>query len=169
MSDQEVLCALCASCGPTCCEFREIYVTPGDVGRIEAFSGRREFYEFTRPADPAYGDQDDDPAWTSCVFRTDGTRRVLRQRSHGACVFLGRQGCVLPTEVRPLICRLHPYDYGERGVKDVLVAECPVHLLPPGQALIAALGMSLKDARRWHEQLYQEIRLERGMIECTSV
>jgi len=169
MSDQDVLCTLCAECGPTCCEFRELYVTPGDVDRITAFSGSGESFEFVRPADPAYGDQDDDPAWASHVFRTDGTRRILRQRADGACVFLGPQGCALPPDVRPLVCRLHPYDYDERGVKEELVRGCPIHLLSPGRALTAALGMSLRDARRWHEQLYREIRLERRMKECTSV
>jgi Fe-S-cluster containining protein len=152
----------------TCCEWREIYVTPGDVERIAAFSGRQDFCEFSRPSDPSYGDQIHDAAWASGVFRADGTRRVLCRRPDGACFFLGAQGCALPTEVRPLLCRLHPFDYDEHGIKDQPVAGCPVHLLHPGQGLIAALAMSLKDARRWHQQLYEEIRLERSK-QCTLV
>ena len=37
---------------------------------------------------------------------------------------------------------------------------CPLELLPPQQGLIEALDMNVEDARRWHRQLYREIRLE---------
>jgi Fe-S-cluster containining protein len=110
MTADESFCARCARHTTTCCQWREIYVTPGDVERIVAFSGGRDFFEFSRPSDPSYGDQDHDAAWASCVFRADGTRRVLSRWPDGACFFLGAQGCALPAEVRPLVCRLHPFD-----------------------------------------------------------
>ncbi len=144
----------------TCCQTSEVYVSPGDVDRIAAHTGRTDFHEFRPAGDPMYVEQDDDPAWLEHVFRPDGTRRIMKRRPDGDCTFLGAQGCELPLEIRPLICRLYPYDYDERGIRDDLVHGCPLELLPPQQGLIEALDMNIEDARRWHRQLYREIRLE---------
>ncbi len=160
MAESDFLCARCARHTKTCCQDREIYTTRGDVERIADHTGRRDFFEFLPPRDPAYLDQDDDPLWRDYVFQLDGTRRVLRQQPTGDCVFLGSIGCVLPLEVRPLACRLYPYDYTEQGILPAPTSGCPVELLAPGQELMEALNMPLDDARRWHEMLYREIRLE---------
>jgi Fe-S-cluster containining protein len=144
----------------TCCQTREIYVTPGDVERIAEYTGRRDTYVYRVPDNPSYLDQDDDPAWRDHVFRVDGTRRVLKRRASGDCHFLGSAGCVLPTEVRPLVCRIYPYDYTEDGIQEELATGCPLELLPAGQGLIEALDMWRTDAVRWHRQLYEEIREE---------
>lgn len=61
--------------------------------------------------------------------------------------------------MRPLICRLHPVSYTEEGLAGT-AAECPVHLLPQRQGLLVAVGIDLETARRWHAQLYQELRQE---------
>jgi Fe-S-cluster containining protein len=161
MSQPEPLCASCARLGKTCCQGREIYATLGDVERIAAHTGRRDFVEFLAPDDPEYQDQDDDPTWTQFVFQADGTRRVLRRQANGDCTFLGPQGCQLSLEVRPLVCRLNPYEYHEGGLYDEPGDVCPVHLLKPGQTLFEAIGMNDDDVRRWHRQLYAEIRLEK--------
>jgi Fe-S-cluster containining protein len=137
-----------------------VYVSPGDVKRIADHTGRNDFYEFRAPGSSEYLHNEDDPAWQGGVFRPDGTRRVLRRRSDGDCTFLGPQGCTLPLEVRPLVCRLYPYDYTEQGIRPELARGCPTELLRAGQGLIEALGMNLGDAQRWHRQLYAEIRLE---------
>jgi uncharacterized protein len=161
-AQEEPLCARCArAVKTTCCQQREIYITPGDVRRINAYTGLSGFSVFEAVANPDYLDQDDDPLWAQCVFREDGARRTLRRISSGNCMFLGPAGCMLPLEVRPLVCRLHPYDYTEEGIKDELAPGCPSHLLKPGQGLIESLGMNLEDARRWHHQLYDEIRQEK--------
>ncbi len=160
MADDEFLCVRCARHTKTCCQRCEIYTTPGDVKRIEQHTQRQDFWEYCVPHDPDYGDQDDDPAWRDHVFRADGSRRVLKRQANGDCTFLGAQGCVLPLEVRPLVCRMYPYDYTEAGIQDELSPGCPLELLAPGQGLIQALDMNVQDARRWHGQLYQEIRLE---------
>jgi uncharacterized protein len=162
MSSDEFLCARCARHTQTCCQRSEIYVTPGDVRRIDEFSARRGYWEFRPAKNPAYADQDDDPVWRDNVFRPDGTRRVLKQQENGDCTFLGERGCVLPLEVRPLICRIYPYDYDASGIAADLATGCPLELLPPGQGLIQALDMNLNDARRWRDQLYEEIQLEHG-------
>ncbi|MDA1232200.1 MAG: hypothetical protein O2856_15610, partial [Planctomycetota bacterium] len=65
-----------------------------------------------------------------------------------------------PLEPRPLICRMYPFDYTAEGISDELSEGCPLELLRPGQDLIEALAMNIDDARRWHQQLYQEVRSE---------
>lgn len=144
----------------TCCQTSEVHATKGDVQRITNFTGRDDFTEFRAPVNPDYADQDDDTAWQQHVFRQDGSRRVLKRQAGGDCTFLGPQGCVLPLETRPLICRLYPYDYIEQGIQDELAPGCPLELLRPGMSLLEELDIKLEDARRWHKQLYAEIRLE---------
>ncbi len=141
-----------------------IYVTPGDVRRIVAHTGLAGFFRFDPPSDPRYAEQDDDPLWSRCVFRADGSRRVLRRVEEGKCMFLGPAGCLLPLDVRPLVCRLYPYAYTEAGLHDELEPSCPDFLLKPGENLIARLGMFPEEARAWHRQLYEEIRLERPSL-----
>jgi Fe-S-cluster containining protein len=145
----------------TCCQTSEVYATPGDVERISSSTGRRDFTEFRVPVNSEYADQGDDSAWSEHVFREDGSRRVLKRQPGGDCTFLGPQGCVLPLETRPLICRLYPYDYSEQGIHDELAPGCPLELLRPGLRLLEELDIKLEDARRWHKQLYAEIRRER--------
>lgn len=164
MSEQDLfLCVRCARHMRTCCQTCEIYATPGDVQRIAEHTGVAGFYEYHTPLDVVYLDHEDDPAWRDHVFRPDGTRRVLKRQANGDCTFLGPQGCVLPLEVRPLVCRIYPYDYTEQGIRNELAEGCPVELLRPRQTLIEALEMNVTDAQRWHRQLYAEIRLEKSV------
>ena len=60
--------------------------------------------------------------------------------------FSGAVGCRLPLEMRPLVCRLYPYDYTADGIQPELSPGCPVELLTPGQGLIEALEMRQEDA-----------------------
>jgi len=161
MATQEFLCARCARHTITCCQNVEVYITPGDVDRIAAHAGHREFYEFCPPNDPVYLKQDDDPIWPQLVFKDlSGTRRILRRQPNGDCYFLGSQGCKLPLESRPLICRLFPLDFNEQGILPVHAKGCPLELLPTGQGLLHALDMNLADAEHWRRQLYEELSLE---------
>jgi Fe-S-cluster containining protein len=144
----------------TCCQTSEIYVTRGDVARITDHTGVTDFHEPRVPANALYLDQDDDPTWRDHVFRRDGSRRVLKRQANGDCTFLGPHGCRLPLEVRPLVCRIYPFEYDEQGIHDELAVGCPLELLQPDQGLIAALEMNIDDARRWHRQLYEEVRME---------
>lgn len=157
MSNEEFLCARCARHQKTCCQTPEVYVTLGDVRRIAGHIGRNDFWHYNVATEPAYLDQDDDPLWSEHVIREDNSRRVLKRLPDGDCTLLGPQGCTLPLEVRPLICRLYPFDYDAEGIHDDLVPGCPLELLKPGQQLLEALDMKLADARRWHKQLYEEI------------
>jgi Fe-S-cluster containining protein len=166
MSD--FLCVRCARLMKTCCQTCEIYTTRGDVARIAQHTGLADFTEFRAPEKAVYADQDDDPIWRDNVFQADGTRRVLKRQAGGDCTFLGPAGCTLPLEVRPLVCRIYPYDYDAEGIADELAPGCPLELLAPGRGLIDELGMNRADAERWHRQLYEELQLERRAGDVSS-
>ena len=51
-----------------------------------------------------------------------GERYLLNH--HGACVFLGEQGCRIYPH-RPMGCRLYPLVYDARTGRSVLDSECP--------------------------------------------
>ncbi|MFH1152716.1 MAG: YkgJ family cysteine cluster protein [Pseudomonadota bacterium] len=164
MTQQETcdapLCARCSTLGKTCCQTTEIYVTPGDIRRIASQVGGRDFFEYRSPEDPAYLDQSHDPVWAAHVFRSNGTRRVLRRDTQSNCRFLGANGCHLSMEVRPLICRLYPYQYTAAGLEQELAPGCPLKLLPMDHTLEQELNMSRQIAGEWHSLLYAEIRKE---------
>jgi Fe-S-cluster containining protein len=155
----EPLCARCSSVQKTCCQVREIYATPGDAARIAAFTGRDDFVRLAPPDDPDYLDQEDDPEWYR-IFDREGRRRVLTRQSNGDCTFLGARGCTLPGDVRPLTCRLYPFEYSAAGIGAAEDHMCPTHLLRPGQALLQVLDMREEDAERARAQLYAEICAE---------
>ncbi|MBN1847660.1 MAG: YkgJ family cysteine cluster protein [Deltaproteobacteria bacterium] len=162
MFNKSILCAICAQQGKTCCVGTDIFVTPGDVRRIAAFTSNHDFYEFRSSSIPSYRDQSDDPVWDTLVFRSDGTRRVIKHSSSGACLFLDPQGCRLPISVRPLVCRLHPHIYNAQGLYPGLAPDCPINLLPIGNNLeMAIAGFSNEEAMNWHHLLYEEIK-EKG-------
>jgi uncharacterized protein len=154
----DFLCARCARRQETCCQRTDIVLTDGDVARVAAYLGRLDFIEYRPAAGPQYLDQDDDPAWRDATFLPDGTRRVVKWQANGDCAFLGPAGCSLPGIVRPLICRLYPFEYDEQGVFPEPAKSCPTHLLTPGTTLFEALKMNRGEAERWHAQLYSELR-----------
>ncbi|MHB0959554.1 MAG: YkgJ family cysteine cluster protein [Pirellulaceae bacterium] len=160
MSDAEFLCVRCARHITTCCQHKDVYVTLGDVQRIQHYGARKEFHEFRAPENPDYLDQDNDPLWRDHTCREDGMRRVLLRAPNGDCTFLGPHGCQLPLDVRPLVCRLYPYDYTADGILEQPAPGCPLDLLPPGIPLMQALHMPLAEAQKWHQQLYREIQCE---------
>ncbi|MFM1873988.1 MAG: hypothetical protein RL398_3410 [Planctomycetota bacterium] len=153
-------CARCAAVQRTCCQRAEILLTEGDVARVGAFVGRTDFFERRAPSDPAYVEPDaDDPDWVSLTVAADGTRRMLRRQPNGDCTFLSAHGCVLPETTRPLVCRLYPYSYTERGIDGVDGEYCPTALLAPdGRSMAEVLDISKATAEAWRRQLYEELR-----------
>lgn len=122
--------------------------------------GHTDFFEYRKPVNPEYLMQDDDPNWLLYTMRLNGTRRVLRHHpTEKRCLFLTPTGCRFDVETRPLICRMYPFDYTERGIHGV-ASECPQHLLQPGQDILSALGMSYEEAIPWWSMLYRELRQE---------
>jgi uncharacterized protein len=154
---RQTLCGRCAQQGKTCCQGREIYITPGDLRRIGAVTQGLQFVEWTRTADPSYMDQDDDPVWRQHVFGNDGSRRILKRQTNGDCIFLGSQGCRLAMAVRPLLCRLHPFTYTADHIDDEPDADCPRRLLVSGESVFEAIHISMALAKQWHRQLYEEV------------
>ena len=157
MTTNESLCAKCAGIRHTCCQQRDIYVTLGDIRRIGRYTGKTDFYEFRLPPDLSYVIQEDDPLWAQHTFNPDGRHRVLKTDAKGDCLFLGDTGCILPLDTRPLICRMHPYEYNAQGIYPETAKECPKQLLTEGQTVIDAIGMDLNSALEWHKRLYMEI------------
>jgi len=150
------LCARCAQHERTCCQQTDILVTDGDIHRITQHVGRSDFWEYRQPSYPVTA-QPEDPNWLSYTLRPDGRRPLLKQQGAGDCTFLTPTGCSLPVEVRPLICRLYPYDYTEQRITGT-VPGCPLYLLEKRQTLREGIGMQLEDAKRWRQQLYAELR-----------
>ena len=153
-------CARCATMQRTCCQRAEILVTEGDVERIARHTGQSDFFERRAPADPSYLDADeDDPNWLRYSVRSDGTRRVLHRQENGDCGFLAANGCTLPLETRPLVCRLYPFAYNESGLVGTDSEYCPTAVLAPeGQPMTAVLGITDDQAQSWQRQLYEELR-----------
>lgn len=145
---------------------------PKDLLRIAAHVGRSDFVEFRKPKDPEYSEWDaDDPHWQAYTVKKDGSRQVLKRQDNGDCGFLGHQGCVLPLETRPIVCRLYPFQYTEKGIDGVEDGYCPTKILAkPGQTMLDVLDMSRQDGDRWHKALYQELRAGRTYHEnCTDL
>lgn len=155
--EEEFLCARCSRHQRTCCQDTEIHVSLADVRRIQPFVEGVEFTEYRAPGDPVYDQRIEDPFWHKHVFRTDGTRRILKQHTNGDCFFLAPAGCSLPAECRPIVCRLYPFDYTANGLAPQPASGCPLELLPPGSELLPTLGMNRDDAERLRAQLYLEI------------
>jgi uncharacterized protein len=131
-------------------------VTEGDRSRIRDVTRRDDFWERRVPSDPGYLDQDDDPKWNEWTVAQDGTRQVVKWQPGGDCLFLGARGCALDMEVRPLICRLHPYTYTIEGL-DGIAGDCHPEAIPPGKTPFEVIGLTPEDARRWHRMLYVEL------------
>lgn len=154
-------CARCATLQRTCCQRAEILLTRGDVARIRAHGVTAAFHEYRAPADPAYTEPDpEDPDWVRWTVRPDGTRRMLA-RPGDACTFLGPTGCVLPTEVRPLVCRIYPFTYTAAGLAGEAPDYCPTTVLAPrGEPMSQVLDMTAAEAEEWRGQLYRELRAD---------
>ncbi len=167
-------CAHCATLQKTCCQTAEILVTSGDLARISRHTGlapdEGRFWERRVPVDPEYLDDDaDDPNWKRWTVAPDNTRRVLRKQKNGDCMFLGQRGCILPENVRPIVCRLYPFSYTESGIQGEDAGYCPKRAVAPeAPDMVTALGMTLDAAERWHAALYDELRTGRESA-CGSV
>lgn len=157
-------CARCAAAQRTCCQRADVLVTIADVARIRAATGREDFVETRRPADPSYLEDDPtDPEWNVLVNRPDGTRRLLVRRAGGDCTFLGPLGCTLDEETRPNVCRLYPFTYDARGLTGEEPEYCPTAmLLPNGGRMTRLLDMGEAKAERWRARLYDELRADRS-------
>lgn len=158
----------CAACvrhlGRSCCEPDEPHglatLTGGDIVRIRAATGKsaRHFVDqevFT--PEEAHAHALLRPANAHAV--RGGLRLHLKVRG-GACVFHRKgQGCTLSAEVRPLLCRLYPFEVDAFDRIGIAVAgRC--HAEESRGALpdvLESLGTSEREVRRLHAQLAAEL------------
>jgi Uncharacterised protein family (UPF0153). len=156
------VCAECAKSGPSCCQLSRIFLTEGDKCRILEWSGDDEFYEReaagTRPVPP---DMSIDPLWYKTFTHPRG-RLVLRQIANGDCCFLRPDGCALPLEVRPLVCRLYPFEYNQDTIKGIHAHRCPRDVSDNAPLLLALLGMNRERGEEWRRLFYRELEEEYG-------
>jgi Fe-S-cluster containining protein len=150
----------------TCCQRAEVVVTAGDVARIRRHSGRSDFWSRRAPQEGVYhGEDPDDPNWRRYTFAPDGTRNMLVRRPDGSCTFLGPQGCTLPGDVRPLVCRLYPFHYNEERLSGIDDSYCPKDELlrdeKPGATMLTVLRMDPALGEKWRRLLYEELRTRR--------
>jgi hypothetical protein len=106
---------------------------------------------------------ENDPDWLYYVFRPDGSRLVLKSTPEGNCTFLAENGCRLPMNIRPIVCRLHPFEYHAGGFLNYFAPGCPVDILEPGRSLAVCFDMDPAAASCWHKMLYEEIVLEKEL------
>lgn len=159
------LCMKCRDVQKTCCQDDpRIILTQGDVRRIRTFTGHSDFVIVKHYPDLSFLKlYEYDPNWKKYTVLPGNLRRQLRMDEQGACVFLSAGGCELPMNVRPLMCRLYPYNFNEYGIIGVYSGEdmvCPVRLLKEGVSLDQAVGMSYEQADSWRMAFYQELRAE---------
>lgn len=148
-------CGHCALKGRTCCQGRAVFLTTGDMARIGAFAPDAvPFWERRRVVREA-----SDELW-SRIFDAEGAVRVLRLTAAGDCAFLGEKGCRLPMDVRPLVCRLYPYEYSESSLTGIHAHLCPWPERENAPLLLALLEMNRDLAEGWRKSLYEEIRDE---------
>ena len=151
-------CIGCAQRGQSCCRNVHIYLTRGDIERIGQVHPGDDFYHWA-PLTPDYEDGGGDPSWNSAILDESGQRRTVRQKENGHCCFLTDTGCSLPSDVRPLLCRIYPYDFREFGLCGISTS-CPVASEIQWLQILEASEMKQSNAQTWVCQLYQEIKAE---------
>ncbi len=152
----------CYSCflqGVSCCQGTQIYLTAGDVQRISQFLEDSDFFTIEIP-DAVYLDAGNDPKWLMLTVRPDGQRRVLKRTAEKNCTMLRDSGCRLPMSIRPLVCRLYPYEFTESGVSGIDPV-CPISRAEDCASLMDRLGMTINAAGEWHRLLYRELHQEK--------
>ncbi len=150
----ENVCWMCASSGGSCCVNMQIYLTGGDIDRIAAGTGNRDFIRYEEPWSWCERDAED-PVWMEHVLSCD-RRRVVRRWKNGTCHFLGERGCVLDLETRPLVCRLYPYEYALEGILG-LHSGCPASRSIQPERDLEEMGMRSDRVKAWRSALYEEL------------
>ncbi|WP_224370699.1 YkgJ family cysteine cluster protein [Hyalangium versicolor] len=176
---QSPACARCAKAlGKTCCEPSPhehlAMVTRADIARIVAHTGlpARRFTQEEGVSEA--GAADFEARWPLYrgYFRRGPVRTTLLARA-GACVFLDRtRGCTLPMDVRPIACRLYPFDkwadgswsltvgrYGDLAVARAEGTAClAVEEAESMEDVLAAFGTTHEAVEALGAQLAEEAR-----------
>jgi uncharacterized protein len=159
-------CEICARKQITCCEREHIEVplTAGDIRRIAGFTGRNDFYNllpireelkkvYENPQNVRPGGE----IYVRHLFDAEGRRNVLAKRDSHSCLFLSADGCELPPDVRPLACRLYPYDWNDDAEIWIDAGYCPHGHFADEEELKSSICLPEAEARRLVELFYREI------------
>lgn len=159
-------CAQCARIQKTCCEREATWValTERDITRISRFSGREDFFAW-EPVEEELKDvyanpfcyEEDDHIYVKYLFNDQGCRPVLKKNSDHSCCLATPTGCSLPHDLRPLLCRIYPYDWNDRLEIWVDGGYCPERLFRNEEDMIKKIGLSREDALELIKQFYAEI------------
>jgi len=149
---------MCASAGGSRCVNMQIYLTGGDIARIEAVTGNHDFIRYEMPWSWCERDADD-TRWQNHVFGCM-RHRVVRRRADKSCCFLGERGCALDLETRPLVCRLYPYEYTPDGIKG-LHPGCPASRSVHPEMDLEGMGMISERVAAWYAAFYEELSKSR--------
>jgi Fe-S-cluster containining protein len=149
------ICESCSKRQKTCCETTDIFVSLGDIRRIESYMGldASDFSEKRQATEDYLSglNEEKDPNWSITIDK-DNNRRVLKKDDEKCC-FLG-DGCTLPLEIKPLVCRIYPWDF--EGYNVVIgTPDCPKDLLEKNKDKL--IGISYKAACDWAAQLQSEL------------
>ena len=152
-------CLDCASRNQSCCVNVHIFITSGDIERISQASDIHDFYS-SEPLTPEYFDGGGDPDWNNLILDENGCRKIVRQTETGNCIFLSEKGCRLKPDIRPLLCRIYPYDFTGRKIVGIS-NYCPVSADNSWQEVLNLSQMHYHAAQEWIKQLYDEIYHEK--------
>lgn len=173
------VCARCpVALGTSCCEVKEgehlATLTRADVDRIAAHTGlsaRRFVVEEGLTEEEAADYEARRPLYRD-YFRRSPVRWTLAVRA-GACVFHEKgRGCGLPADVRPVACRLYPFERWPDGSWSVQVGRygdltearaggnacLAVEEAESMEDVLAAFGTTRETVELLGEQLAQETR-----------
>lgn len=152
-------CCECEKAGAVCCVMRQVIITDKDIDRVAVHLGRRDFYAFEFPEawylEPCY-----DPDWLSLVLQPDGKLKVLKRKEDRSCNLLGAKGCVLPFDVRPRLCQLHPYMHTAKGIIG-LDMTCLISRVDKVETYLEEHNMPMDKAKEWQKELYFELNREK--------
>ena len=135
-------------------------MTEKDIERITAYTGSNDFWLLEAPREYLENRirSSFDPNLRKYVLSENGKVYTLRHAENGSCMFLKEKGCELPMEIRPLYCRIHPYDFVEDEVTGITFVDCPVNLLDRPGDLPDMINIKYDDAKRWVKMFYNELR-----------
>ena len=165
-----MVCGLCSHDGDMCCRCKtgEKELLPPlsdlELNKLEAALTREEFQTAVTEAantllflkqvrrlfiDGRGGD-------VQRVFPSSGTHRRLSINEDGFCTLLGPEGCVLPREARPFICRLYPFWFTGHQLQVFQNPGClALNQSRTVSGLCQQLGTSPEELRSLHGKLRQ--------------
>jgi uncharacterized protein len=157
-------CRECSKIQLTCCVRPEIFVTNGDINRIANGTGRKDFYHL-RPVPEEmkhyYGSpcnvEKGSEIYFQYLFNENGRRNILKKNEKNECCFLTQDGCVLPPNIRPILCRLYPFDWNDKKEIWVAPTHCPKNFFKDEQEIRDRVCLTEEEAKRLVCLLYDEI------------